>query len=533
MPMLTTQMLPYAAPPLLGAFIGYLTNKVAIRMLFRPLKPWHVFGMRVPMTPGVIPSKRHDLAKNMGEMVGEHLMTATDIGAALSAERFQNHLYLLVDDRVKDVLAQDLGPVITVVPRRFRAYVKIGTRTLKYQMREGVGSYIQSDSFAETVTEAIEAQLESFGSTELNALITAEGRTSVYAVISDLVDRLLAGSQVVEWLGDYLVEYLTREAVEGKTLADLLPSELQELLCTTIEDQAPQVLQQLSVMLAEPAVRDKIIQAVKGGVDNFLDTLGPMGAMARGFVDMDSLDDKIRTYLEDKEEDLSTWLQSPEVQERVALVLVQQTRAFLSGSLADLLAKVPMDKLRSGCQQAAVQIMAVLRTQGVQDTLARMIQEQIEEMLDQGRISLAGLADMILPGDSGLKVRETFIFELIGMLRSRRVGRMLDSMLNTMIDRLVAKPVGVLRNLMPAGVRQGISDYIILTANRMLLKEVPGLVASLNIKEMVTEKVDSLDLLRLERLLLSIMEEQFKYINIFGALLGFLIGLINLVVLQL
>jgi len=49
---------------------------------------------------------------------------------------------------------------------------------------------------------------------------------------------------------------------------------------------------------------------------------------------------------------------------------------------------------------------------------------------------------------------------------------------------------------------------------------------------MVTEKVDSLDLLRLERLLLSIMEEQFKYINLFGAFLGFLIGLINLVVLR-
>jgi uncharacterized membrane protein YheB (UPF0754 family) len=49
----------------------------------------------------------------------------------------------------------------------------------------------------------------------------------------------------------------------------------------------------------------------------------------------------------------------------------------------------------------------------------------------------------------------------------------------------------------------------------------------------VTDKVDSLDLLKLEDLLLSIMEEQFKYINLFGALLGFFIGLINLIVLQL
>jgi uncharacterized membrane protein YheB (UPF0754 family) len=58
-------------------------------------------------------------------------------------------------------------------------------------------------------------------------------------------------------------------------------------------------------------------------------------------------------------------------------------------------------------------------------------------------------------------------------------------------------------------------------------------VESLNIKRVVTDKVDSLDLLQLERLLLSIMEEQFKYINMFGALLGFLIGLINLALVKL
>ena len=66
-----------------------------------------------------------------------------------------------------------------------------------------------------------------------------------------------------------------------------------------------------------------------------------------------------------------------------------------------------------------------------------------------------------------------------------------------------------------------------------MLREVPSLVDSLEIRQIVTEKVDSLDLLRLERLLMSIMEEQFKYINLFGGLLGFLIGLANLLLLQL
>jgi uncharacterized membrane protein YheB (UPF0754 family) len=50
---------------------------------------------------------------------------------------------------------------------------------------------------------------------------------------------------------------------------------------------------------------------------------------------------------------------------------------------------------------------------------------------------------------------------------------------------------------------------------------------------MVEEKVNSLDILKVEGLLLSIMQEQFKYINLFGGLLGFLIGLANLIFLSL
>ena len=63
---------------------------------------------------------------------------------------------------------------------------------------------------------------------------------------------------------------------------------------------------------------------------------------------------------------------------------------------------------------------------------------------------------------------------------------------------------------------------------RLLISEVPGVVKSINFNKIVTDRIDSFDLLRLEQLLLSIMAEQFKYINLFGALLGFLIGCANL-----
>jgi uncharacterized membrane protein YheB (UPF0754 family) len=50
------------APPVVGGVIGYFTNDIAIKMLFRPYRPWYVGKQRVPFTPGLIPSNQERLA---------------------------------------------------------------------------------------------------------------------------------------------------------------------------------------------------------------------------------------------------------------------------------------------------------------------------------------------------------------------------------------------------------------------------------------------------------------------------------------
>lgn len=129
MSFLPVELVPYvkyATPPLVGAFIGYLTNRVAIKMLFRPLNPWHVFGMRVPMTPGVIPSKRGQLADNMGEVVGDHLLTSTEIGNALQEEKFQQHLLNVIAERVGVILHSDLPSAPELIPEKFSVIAQWG-----------------------------------------------------------------------------------------------------------------------------------------------------------------------------------------------------------------------------------------------------------------------------------------------------------------------------------------------------------------------------------------------------------------------
>ena len=77
-------LLPWLIPPLVGAVIGYVTNLVAIKMLFRPLNEVRVFGIRLPFTPGILPKQRHKLAQSIGAMVERELLTPEILRARLS-----------------------------------------------------------------------------------------------------------------------------------------------------------------------------------------------------------------------------------------------------------------------------------------------------------------------------------------------------------------------------------------------------------------------------------------------------------------
>ena len=74
------------AGPLIGAVIGYCTNYIAVKMLFRPLHPVKVGNWTLPFTPGIIPRGKARLAKALGNAVGEHLLTKEDLEQMLLSD---------------------------------------------------------------------------------------------------------------------------------------------------------------------------------------------------------------------------------------------------------------------------------------------------------------------------------------------------------------------------------------------------------------------------------------------------------------
>mgnify|MGYP003328250196 CR=1 FL=1 len=77
-------IIKYASGPIIGALIGYFTNYLAVKMLFRPYYPKKIGKLRIPFTPGIIPKRKDALAHAIGNAVGENLFTKEDLYSVIS-----------------------------------------------------------------------------------------------------------------------------------------------------------------------------------------------------------------------------------------------------------------------------------------------------------------------------------------------------------------------------------------------------------------------------------------------------------------
>lgn len=95
--------LTWVLVPLLGGVIGYLTNWLAVKMIFRPHRPVRVLGLPLQ---GVVARRQEDLARSIGRVVGEHLLSHDDIARGLAGLDLEGLLRGAIDATLERKLGQ-------------------------------------------------------------------------------------------------------------------------------------------------------------------------------------------------------------------------------------------------------------------------------------------------------------------------------------------------------------------------------------------------------------------------------------------
>lgn len=225
----------YIIPPLIGAVIGYCTNYIAVKMLFRPRNEIKVLGHTLPFTPGAIPKNKPRLAKAIGEVVettffGEETISAqflsgeaednavaqmvrgmdrpiSDLGISVlgSEEKYEKGL-----DRLSEILSQQLLQSL-----RSGETIRMVSDTvidkLVDQFRGGMLGMFITDSFVESAKQMVEAgiqgEIEDKGEEFLNRMVRSQMDTWSRDTLSEIAFE--AG------YSDERVERILRKAYRG------------------------------------------------------------------------------------------------------------------------------------------------------------------------------------------------------------------------------------------------------------------------------------------------------------------------------
>jgi len=526
--------LPYLIPPLLGALIGYVTNYIAIRMLFRPLRPWYVFGIRIPMTPGIIPARRGDLARKMGHMVGEHLLTSGDVGRTLDKPEFRTQVYDTLAHKLDAFIQRPLGAPISLVPRRLQRRVGAIVEQISGRIGSKVGKVVQSAVFARRLEHLSTQAAEELLGRELREVLDQDSytrmRAHVAATMQEWLQRPESREQLQRWFETRLDSFFNSDT----SLNDLLPAEIESLLTEKIRAHIPALGRELILAMRTGENRAELEKMARNGVDGLIESVEGLSALVGALFDMNIIYARLPEFIDKALDSLEEWLLTDAAQEAIGAVVQKRIEELMERPAAEWvqgLSYAEVSKLKRNLSEAAYTFLT-----------SATLQNHILELLDtaftrHGHRTLGELSSPLL-GDKAPSRAERLgagaSRYILNFLHSDKFTRTSSAWMERMANQLVyERPLGTLATYLPSDAREELYQGLMRQFILLLKKELPPLVKSLNVARIVEDKVNQLDILEVEDLLMGIMREQFRYINLFGALLGFLLGLLNLVLLYL
>jgi len=92
--------------PLISGFIGWVTNWVAIKMLFHPREPKRILGFTLH---GIFPKRQKVFAEKLGKMVSAELLSFDDIQQKITNPKNLQKLMPMIENHVDNFLRNKLG----------------------------------------------------------------------------------------------------------------------------------------------------------------------------------------------------------------------------------------------------------------------------------------------------------------------------------------------------------------------------------------------------------------------------------------
>ncbi len=517
--------------PLVSALIGYFTNWVAIRMLFRPHREKRFLRIRIPFTPGLIPRKRKELAESIGQAVGEHLVTEEAIAERFADEEVKARLDELVHDYSQELLSRPLGELNSLVPEGFREEWDQFIADLKERIEGWLAELLQGEELKGLLREQVRAQVEGALARPLREFLPEELLEELPGQLGELLERLVEDERFERQVRELLDRRIEALVQDDRPVGSYIPEGLRQAAYAKLEELLPGILDRLIAVLEDERVQKRIKIHLYELVDRLLseqfreDSLWDqvkLGLIEMMVITPEELKLRIDRGVDELAPRVAELVKNPDVRRKIYRSLASSLDSLLERRLSEFnFDEGALERAKDGVGGAVV-------------GLARRpeFHERVRQAAEKGMERLRGrsLKELLPALAEGGPLSERFVEQILKILRGRAAREGLSRFLFGKLDELLQRPIGRLEDYIPADVAAKGERAASAQLTRLLQRETPKLVAAIDIKGLVQEKVEEFSTMEVERLIVGVTGDQLKAITWFGAVLGFLIGMVQLAI---
>lgn len=489
---------------IIGAIIGYFTNWLAIKMLFKPHKEVRFLGIKVPFTPGLIPKEKDRIAKSVGDAVGDHLLDKETIIDSLCSEKISNSIKLYFKNKFLKVKESEktIGNILDTSLQL----------NIDNALKESISSTILNSEINEKIKResslVIEKQLLKIIEKNPKEVLLHKDYDKLKNNLIHKGNEYLDSEDLIANINNILEKNIKNLQDSEDKIKNVLPEGLIIALKVYACDNREKIAQYLKDILRTEKTEVKI----KDGINKAISGMSPMIAM---FLKSDIIYDKVLEYGD-------AFLSNEENVDDLSMLITNAIDSFSEKSISEVLKSISLENKEEIVNNISKLIVTKAKDNNVVDSFAIKIQNglfenknNIEEVLKTVNIDSKDLINKII--------------DIVNkdILKDDIIKNGVNSMVESLITVIKSKKIKEVLVSVDERIIDNISNNIVEIYNRFMKNSGKQLVDSFNVSRIIEDKINSFEVEFAEKLILEIASKELRAITWLGGLLGGIMGLLS------
>ncbi len=498
---------------------GYFGAWLAVRMLFRPRYAFKFLGITL-FPQGMIPRHRDRLANAIGKAVGEELVSQETIMEELLGKDFlRRKIHSVVQSYADELARREYPSLIDALPGTLRAPILDAISALQFKVASHIEEVLKSEESLETIRSFVTRRVDEFLSKRVSEVIDDSAFEKIVEFLGERIGSAVNSPALEEKVRDFISRRVDDLANSETPLVSLFTEDAVDLLKEKAKEQIAPMAHHLTQIAAAERTRNQIGALIKKEVHAYYEAL-PF--FKKIFVSRENLIDEVDDLVnESLPKRIEETLKGDFFAEEAGNFITTSIDDALSRPLPELIGRIAPEQLERVKRQIVGAVLSVLRGEPMLTSISGYLNESLSRLRPH---SIDAIMQTLHP-ESEEKLKNMLSKGLLSILSRSETTQMINSVLNDQIEKLLSTPIGRLSdNIAEEKLRAG-SESLADTVIEAIREKLPEAIKEFDVGGVVRDKINNYPVEKLEALVLSVAKEHLRKIELFGALLGLILGI--------